>query len=518
MDEKDKSWDRGTSGFRPPPKPGSLEPEGMNLNSSSITWRPNFSDRNPTRPSPIEKDGKDVMPKNALLRNSVGQNEMIPSALEEFNTRKTTTPWRDDDDQPIDEAYYQRGTIGGSKKGYTLLRIGAGLLAVVGILVFIGVITIFIKELMKPETKIKSDNQSEQETPNDDLIPSPYKRFKRNFQNEFEVEVKKILSTVGIHAVIYPKRIENEPLSFINMSEDQYNSQFPSGYDLNTTNQILDKVKPFIIPIFKTQIDSRLLEMEQTRQVVGKGKFEPEELESARKKILADLSDTVAVGLEASNLNSPRIEAHKKEIRDRFPTEDAYKKWVKDFYQDEEIYDTWLRLELAGGKYFNNIWDKIEIPDDEVLAFYNENQINYEISERIQIHQIFLRVTDADTNRSHQKEEIDRLLSRIENGESFEQLAKKFSAGGDAVIDIEKGELPKSMEQLIFSLKQGQISPVYESSRGYHIFKMMQYIPQHIVKLDTVRQQIISRLRNERFGKDYPEKIKSLRDKIVIKS
>jgi parvulin-like peptidyl-prolyl isomerase len=109
-------------------------------------------------------------------------------------------------------------------------------------------------------------------------------------------------------------------------------------------------------------------------------------------------------------------------------------------------------------------------------------------------------------------------MSLIQNGESFERLAEKFSNGGNAIIDIERGELPESMEQVVFSLGPGRISSVYESNRGFHIFKMAQYVPQHVLTLDAVKPQIIDRLRNDRFEAAYPEIIRKLRDEMIIKS
>ena len=42
---------------------------------------------------------------------------------------------------------------------------------------------------------------------------------------------------------------------------------------------------------------------------------------------------------------------------------------------------------------------------------------------------------------------------------------------------VARGDLPEEMEKAIFSLKEGEVSPVVSSSYGYHLFKVIQKGP-----------------------------------------
>jgi peptidyl-prolyl cis-trans isomerase SurA len=90
-------------------------------------------------------------------------------------------------------------------------------------------------------------------------------------------------------------------------------------------------------------------------------------------------------------------------------------------------------------------------------------------------------VTDAD------KQKIallaDTLYARIEGGESFDELAKKYSSDNASATDggllpeISVGQYSSDFENKVFSLKQeNEITAPFETSYGYHIVKLVKII------------------------------------------
>ncbi len=75
------------------------------------------------------------------------------------------------------------------------------------------------------------------------------------------------------------------------------------------------------------------------------------------------------------------------------------------------------------------------------------------------------------------KAEADLLKSRIDNGASFETLAKKYSkcpsgqAGGDLGY-FERGQMVKSFEDVAFNLPIGKVSDPVKTQFGWHIIKV----------------------------------------------
>lgn len=75
------------------------------------------------------------------------------------------------------------------------------------------------------------------------------------------------------------------------------------------------------------------------------------------------------------------------------------------------------------------------------------------------------------------KEEAILIKSKIDNGESFEALAKKYSKcpsgkdGGDLGY-FERGQMVKSFEDAAFNLPIGKVSDPVRTQFGWHIIKV----------------------------------------------
>ena len=82
----------------------------------------------------------------------------------------------------------------------------------------------------------------------------------------------------------------------------------------------------------------------------------------------------------------------------------------------------------------------------------------------------------ADVVRSRsQADSLARVLhARLEAGERFEDLAREFSDDasseeGGEIAPLEPGETPPEFESMAYATAPGEISPVFETSFGYHI-------------------------------------------------
>lgn len=75
------------------------------------------------------------------------------------------------------------------------------------------------------------------------------------------------------------------------------------------------------------------------------------------------------------------------------------------------------------------------------------------------------------------KEEATIIKSRIDKGESFEALAKKYSKcpsgqdGGDLGY-FERGQMVKSFEDAAFTLPVGKVSEPVKTQFGWHLIKV----------------------------------------------
>ncbi len=75
------------------------------------------------------------------------------------------------------------------------------------------------------------------------------------------------------------------------------------------------------------------------------------------------------------------------------------------------------------------------------------------------------------------KQQADMIKAKIDNGESFEALAKKYSkcpssANGGDLGYFERGQMVKPFEDVAFALPVGQVSDPVKTQFGWHLIKV----------------------------------------------
>lgn len=77
------------------------------------------------------------------------------------------------------------------------------------------------------------------------------------------------------------------------------------------------------------------------------------------------------------------------------------------------------------------------------------------------------------------KELIESLLTRLHSGESFSSLAETYSDDpgsakkGGMLPPLKRGQMVPEFEEMVYSLKPGEISDVFETKYGFHFVQLM---------------------------------------------
>lgn len=111
------------------------------------------------------------------------------------------------------------------------------------------------------------------------------------------------------------------------------------------------------------------------------------------------------------------------------------------------------------------------------------------------------------------------IRERIKNAseEEFRKSARAESSGTEAsqggeMGRFELGQLPLDMEQVIFALQVGEISRVFESSYGYHIFRLDDKFGPELISEENASSEIEAKILDKRIKEymfNYLEKYKS---------
>jgi Parvulin-like peptidyl-prolyl isomerase len=169
------------------------------------------------------------------------------------------------------------------------------------------------------------------------------------------------------------------------------------------------------------------------------------------------------------------------------------------------------------------IKSKVVVTDEEIGEYYNKNRQEYEGQETVRIKQLLLLLPpNADkTIKAKMKNEALQLHKRVMNGESFDLLVMKYSQGpvaaqGGDVGFIGKGTIIPEVEAVAFSLPIGQVSEVIESNVGFHIIQVVDKKGAGLKSISAVREEIKTKLEDEKLEKKYDEWIATIRAKSHI--
>lgn len=181
---------------------------------------------------------------------------------------------------------------------------------------------------------------------------------------------------------------------------------------------------------------------------------------------------------------------------------------AKDYYEGtQESHRVPAKVKIRYLSFDPKIYgEKIEIKTGEIEEFYRENEDRFIQKKRARARHILVEVKDEGGGRLEEeaRKKAEEIRERIEKGEDFSQLAKRFSQdtasaskGGDLGY-FEEGQMVKAFEEVAFSLKPGETSPVVRTPRGFHIIKAVDVQEERPEPLERVRNIIEEELKIDR--------------------
>ncbi|KUG22185.1 survival protein sura precursor (peptidyl-prolyl cis-trans isomerase sura) [hydrocarbon metagenome] len=183
-----------------------------------------------------------------------------------------------------------------------------------------------------------------------------------------------------------------------------------------------------------------------------------------------------------------------------------------------------IRMQMMRARLLRReIKSKVIVTDEEIGEYYNKNRQDYEGQETVRIKQLLLLIpSNADkTAIDKVKNEAMQLHKRVMGGESFDLLIIKYSQGpaaaqGGDVGYVGKGTIIPEVEKVAFNIPLGQVSEVIESSVGFHIIQVVDKKGAGLKPIVAVREEIRTKLEDEKLDKKYEEWIASVRTKSHI--
>jgi len=254
-----------------------------------------------------------------------------------------------------------------------------------------------------------------------------------------------------------------------------------------------------------------------------------EEIRKVEQQVLNTLIEERLIIDKAKNLN---ITVSEEEIDEAI--EEVKQRHSLDDYQFQQLLErqatTWeeyreeIRDQILLTKALNlEVNSKIELKESDAKKYYEEHLSEFLYPKDVRLRQIFILCPEGADPAEQQRAqaEAEHIYRELMKGEDFGKLAKKYSQdpssekGGD-IGYVKEGELLAPLEEVVFQLKEGEISRPIKTKRGYHIFKVEEVRDNRVRPFQEVKDTILNKLYKERFAQRQKQWMEEIREESFV--
>ena len=157
------------------------------------------------------------------------------------------------------------------------------------------------------------------------------------------------------------------------------------------------------------------------------------------------------------------------------------------------------------------ILDKVDVNDEEVSEYYEQNKGSFTEKEQIHLYNI----------STANEEEAQVILEQLKAGGDFSEIAKEKSTGSSAAQGGDLGYLTKGtvipeVEEKIFALEIEELSEVVKTDSVFNIFKITEKKPEIVKALEEVKEEIIQTLLPTKQKEAFDNLLEELKGKVEI--
>jgi parvulin-like peptidyl-prolyl isomerase len=213
--------------------------------------------------------------------------------------------------------------------------------------------------------------------------------------------------------------------------------------------------------------------------------------------------------------------AEQELIKSRFDGKrTAYEKALEaQGFTAEQYREKALAVSALSKKIFDEVTKGVKVTDQEILAYYTQNQSQYGTPESRDVRHILIaeKSGDGKVDFAASKAKADDIYAQLEDGADFAALAKSSSAdpgskesGGK--LTISRGQTVPEFDKISFELDTGELSKPVKTQYGYHVIEAVSDVRKaSTTPIDKVRATIRATLLQEKRNEEMQAWVEDLK-------
>jgi peptidyl-prolyl cis-trans isomerase D len=193
-----------------------------------------------------------------------------------------------------------------------------------------------------------------------------------------------------------------------------------------------------------------------------------------------------------------------------------YDSHPNDYMSPESVALQYAELSL------DSIASQLAVKDEDLQAYYEKNKSRYSENEKRHAHHILIPVADSKDAKADAAAlaQAQQVLAQLKSGKDFAELAHKYSAdpgsaaqGGDLGW-AEQGAYVAPFADALFKMQPGQISDPVKTQFGYHLIRLDEIRPAHVLTLAEGHAKIEADYRRDQASELFGDRQEQLQQKL----
>ncbi len=191
--------------------------------------------------------------------------------------------------------------------------------------------------------------------------------------------------------------------------------------------------------------------------------------------------------------------------------QDYYQQHLKDFIAPEQVSLSYVELRKS------DFLAQVQVSDDDLQKAYADFTKAQSGKEMRHAEHILIKVDDK-TTPAQALAKIQAIAAQLAAGANFEKLAREYSqdegsvASGGDLGTVPRGEFVPEFDQVLFSLKPGQVSAPVKTRFGYHLIKLIAIEEPKVPPLASIADQLRQQVREQKAAQKFAEQVNTIND------
>ena len=226
--------------------------------------------------------------------------------------------------------------------------------------------------------------------------------------------------------------------------------------------------------------------------------------------------------LSGIQISDDDVEDRMQKVIDNYESPQAFRTALEQSGETMSSFREELRKQILaismGMSKRRQLEAQVSISESDARQYFQDHSDQFSRPERVKVRRIFLAAGDDESSRANARARLEALAEEVRLGANFAELARAHSEGPDAAEGgligwVTRGELVPALEDVVFSLEPGTMSPPVSTEFGYHLLLVEDHQDAGQASFEEARVEIEPVLRAQATDELYKKWIAELRQR-----